>query len=85
MAENAESYDAWEHYQKEISKGYDNEKVVALVNSNMEVKEFGERTICFFRCPECGKEIEGLNRHRVASNAKTHVVSQHKNIYKEVD
>lgn len=77
--------DNWKNYKKSLEEGYDNEKVVSLVNSNIEVREVGERKICSFKCPECGKAIDGMNRHRVAANAKTHVVSQHSEIYKEVE
>lgn len=72
---------SWENYHDELVKGYDNEEVVSLVMENLTTKKFDDRTICFFRCPECGKEIEGMNRHRVEANAKTHVISQHSEIY----
>lgn len=76
--------DNWKKYQEDLIEGYDNEKVVSIVNSNIQVKKFNGSKACFFKCPECGKEIKGMNRGRVAANAKTHIISQHKEIYSEV-
>lgn len=73
---------SWERYQDELVKGYDNEQVVSLVLDNTTT---AERKVCTFTCPECGKEIQGMNRHRVEANAKTHIISKHSEIYSEAE
>ena len=64
-----------------LDRDYDNEKVTAIVKSNTEENYWKEKEIHTFTCPECGKEISGTNRQRVEANAKTHVASQHGEIY----
>lgn len=75
------SRQSWDEYQEKLKAGYNNEEIVSLVNTHTEVREIQDRNFCFFECPDCGKEIEGMNRNKVAANAKTHMISKHSEKY----